>query len=285
MYKNLNPGALGFQLPFSKTIEAAKIGGFRGIDVNIVEMEEYLKSEAAEKVERLLFEKNLKFGGWGLPVNFQRDEETYRKDLERLPRYTQISKELGCNRAFTWILPFSDELPFKENFGRHVDRLRPVAEILEDHQCFLGLEFVAPKTSRINHRYEFIHTMEGILKLCGALGTKNLGILLDSWHWYTSHGSIDQLRGLKGRQVSYVHINDAPTGIPIDEQIDNVRCLPGETGVIDLTGFLKTLERIGYDGPVTPEPFSKKLREMPVFDAVRVAGKSLDRVWKAAGLD
>ena len=285
MYKNLNPGALGFQLPFQKTIEAAKIGGFEGIDINIVEMEELVKSKSAEEVRRRLFENDLNFGGWGLPVNFRGNDEAYRKDLERLSEYARVSQELGCNRVFTWILPFSDELPFKENFERHVERLRPVAEILDNYKCYLGLEFVAPKTSRINHKYEFIHMMDGILKLCEAIGTKNLGLLLDSWHWYTSHGNLNQLRRLRDEQVIYVHINDAPAGFPIDEQIDNVRCLPGETGVIDLVGFLKALKEIGYDGPVTPEPFSRKLKEMPALKAIQMAGESLDSVWKAAGIN
>jgi len=285
MYKNLNLGALGFQLPFRKTIDAAKIGGFQGIDVDTIEMEELVRVMSVEGVKRLLLENDLKLGGWGLPVNFRADKETCRRDLQKLPRYAKIACELGCNRAFTWILPFSDELPFKENFERHVERLRPAAEILEDQQCFLGLEFVAPKTSRIGHNYEFIHTMDGILKLCEAIGTGNLGLLLDSWHWYTSHGTLDELRRLKGEQVIYVHINDAPAGIPIDEQIDNVRRLPGETGVIDLVGFLKALREAEYEGPVTPEPFSKKLREMPVSKAVQMVGESLDRVWKAAGLE
>ena len=53
-----------------------------------------------------------------------------------------------------------------------------------------------------------------------------------------------------------VHINDAPAGLSIDEQVDNVRTLPGETGVIPMTLFLQALVKMGYEGPVTPEPFS-----------------------------
>ncbi len=122
------------------------------------------------------------------------------------------------------------------------------------------------------------------MRLCNEIGTGNLGLLLDSWHWYTTYGTTGQLKKLKSEQVVYVHINDAPSGIPVEEQIDNVRCLPGETGVIDLVGFLRTLREIGYDGPVTPEPFSRKLKEMPVVEAVKLTGKSLDKVWKEAGI-
>ena len=254
------------------------------MEINIVEIEDILKSKQIDEVEHLVEENGLKLGGWGLPVNFRGDLEKYRADLEKLTRYAQIAEEIGCRRVFTWILPSSDEMPFKENFEFHIERLRPIAEILEDHGCCFGLEFVGPKTSRINHKYEFIYTMDGILRLCNEIGTGNLGLLLDSWHWYTTYGTTGQLKKLKSEQVVYVHINDAPSGIPVEEQIDNVRCLPGETGAIDLVGFLRTLREIGYDGPVTPEPFSRKLKEMPVVEAVKLTGKSLDRVWEEAGI-
>jgi len=45
-------------------------------------------------------------------------------------------------------------------------------------------------------------------------------------------------------------------------QVDSVRALPGETGVIDIAGFLQALHAIGYSGPVTPEPFKKELGGM-----------------------
>lgn len=283
MFKNLNLGALGFGLPFKETLEAAKIGGFQGVDMDIVEIEKTLESKPIDEVKHSVEENRLKLGGWGLPVNFRGDEETYQTDLEKLRKYALIAEELGYQRVFTWVLPFSDELSFDQNFEFHIQRLRPIAKALEDHGCYLGLEFIGPKTSRIGHKHQFIHTVDGMLELCRAIGTKNLGLLLDSWHWYTSYGTLDQLRELKGEQVIYVHINDAPAGVQVDEQIDNVRCLPGETGVIDLVGFLQALEEIGYEGPVTPEPFSKKLKEMPVIDAVKLTSQLLDKIWKEAG--
>ena len=284
MFKNLNPGALGFKASFSETVELAEVGGFQGIDIDVLEIGDLLKTKSIDEIKDLLERKGLKLGGWGLPLDFRGDEKTYRQHLKRLTGLADAAAKLGCLRVFTWIMPFSDELPFEKNFEFHANRLRPVAEVLEDNQCVFGLEFVAPKTSRVNHKYEFIHTMDGILKLCDAIGTGSLGLLLDCWHWYTAHGTLDQIRSLKGRQVVYVHVNDAPPGIPVDEQIDNVRRLPGETGVIDIVGFLRALKQIGFDGPVTPEPFEKKLRELPVEEAVAKAGRALDQVWRKARL-
>ncbi len=81
-----------------------------------------------------------------------------------------------------------------------------------------------------------------------------------------------------------VHINDAVEGRDPDEQIDKERRLPGESGVIDLKGFLQELKAIGYTGPVTPEPFSEKLREMEPRDAIRATAEALMKVWTEAGI-
>ncbi len=63
-----------------------------------------------------------------------------------------------------------------------------MAQILADHGCRLGLEFVGPKTLRDSQRYPFIYTMAGMLALGDAIGTGNVGLLLDCYHLYTSHG-------------------------------------------------------------------------------------------------
>jgi sugar phosphate isomerase/epimerase len=82
----------------------------------------------------------------------------------------------------------------------------------------------------------------------------------------------------------YVHLNDAPKGISVHEQIDSKRELPAATGVIDVAGFLQALKAVGYDGPVTVEPFNQAVREMSPKDAVRAASESLDKAFRLAGL-
>jgi sugar phosphate isomerase/epimerase len=184
----------------------------------------------------------------------------------------------------TWVLPASDEQPLEENRRFHIERFRPIAQVLADHGCYLGLEFIGPKTLRESKRYPFIYRMGDMLALGAEIGP-NVGLLLDCWHWYTSRGTLDELRALKPEQVVYVHVNDAPAGIPIDEQLDHTRALPGETGVIDIVGFLQALQTIGYDGPVTPEPFKKELNDLPSDDArLQKVGEAMDAIFRRAGL-
>lgn len=288
MFKNLSPGAIGISVSFTEAIELAKKTGFEGIDVSIGNIADLVEKESADYVKSMFEDAGIKPGGWGLPVNWRGEESELKEDLEKLPRLAKVGQEIGCTRVPTWVMSFSDERPFEENFEWHKNRFRQIAEILKDYDCSLGLEFLGPKTIREGHKYEFIHTMEGMLELCDAIGTGNVGLLLDCWHWYTSGGTLEDMEEnlTSAEQVVYVHVNDAPKGIPIDEQIDNIRRLPGETGVIDLAGFLKALDKIGYEGPVTPEPFSEKLKEIDEpEEAALVTIDGLNKAWREAGLE
>ena len=78
---------------------------------------------------------------------------------------------------------------------------------------------------------------------------------------------------------------DAPAGIDADQQLDNVRDLPGATGVIDIANFLRALKQTGYTGPVTPEPFKKDLANLRNDEArLKTVGAAMDDIFTKAGL-
>lgn len=284
MFRSLSPGAIGIRASFEESLEIAKAAKFQGLDVGMGALAGMVAETSVDHVKGVFSDAGLKMGAWGLPVNWRGEEEEFKKGLEGLREQAKVAEKLSCTRLSTWILPFSEDKPLEENIAFHVERFRPIGEILSEYGCQLGLEFIGPKTMRDGKKYEFIYTMEGMLGLCDKIGTGNMGLLLDAWHWYTSHGTLDDLKKLTPDQVVHVHINDAPKGIPIDEQIDNVRRLPGETGVIDLVGFLKCLNEVGYEGPITPEPFSDRVKGLEPLDAAKLTAKGLLEVWEAAGL-
>jgi sugar phosphate isomerase/epimerase len=279
MFKNLNLGAIGVKATLAESIDYARRFGFVGIDFSITEAVALSEKIGIDGVRALFEDAGVFPGSWGFPVNYRQDEATWREGLMLLPGQAEFALELGCTRTATWILPASDDLKFYDNFEFHVNRLRPAAQILADYGCRFGLEFIGPKTLRTPRKYNFVHTMDGMLALCAAIGTGNVGLLLDVWHLYTAHGTLDDVRRLTRDDVVTVHVNDAPLGIEIDEQIDNVRALPGETGVIDIKGFLEALYAIGYDGPVTAEPFSQRLRELAPDVAVQETANAMNKIW------
>jgi sugar phosphate isomerase/epimerase len=214
-----------------------------------------------------------------MPVRLTGNQEEYERGLKRLGRIAEDCARAGGLRCSTWVSPASDERPYREMFDLVLGRLNPVCRVLADHDIRLGLEFIGPKTSRESKTYEFIYDMEGMLSLCRAVETDNCGLLLDAWHLYTSGGEMEDVLELSDSDIVNVHINDAPAGVPREEQIDNVRRLPGETGVIDIPAFLSNLQQIGYSGPVMCEPFSERLKAMDDEEAVRETKSAMDSVW------
>lgn len=280
MFRNLCAGCIGISADFDTCLDLARRHGFQGLDP----VGDFTAPGAAAAMRARYRQAGLVPGGWGLPVEFRRDEIAFQAGLRDLPRIAQAAQELGCLRCPTWVPSWSDDLTYQEQYALWRGRFRAIAEILGEYGCRLGLEFLGPKLLRAGHRHEFIHTLPQMMEMVRDIGTGNVGLLLDAWHWYTAGGTLEQIRSLSDADVVYVHVNDAPAGIPLEEQVDGVRALPGETGVIDIRGFLQALRDIGCTGPVTPEPFSARVNALPPAEAARETGQALLRVWQEAGL-
>ena len=292
MFKNLSPGAVGIRgLSLAEQIDLAAKTGFGGIDFSIREAADLADAHGVEHVRGLFEASGVRPGQWGLPVAWNKDEQ-WEADLADLPKLAALGRELGCTRTATWCPPASNDRTYDENFAWHVARFRPIAQVLADEGCRLGIEFIGPQTIRARFQHTFVYTLGGMMELAGAIGgghgtsAGNVGLLLDAWHLYTSGGSIDDLDQIAAQDVVTVHVNDAPEGLTMDQYVDNDRRLPMETGVIDLPGFMLKLAAMNYDGPVTPEPFSARVNAIEdPLQAARLVASYMDKLWTASDLD
>ena len=277
MYKSFSSGLLGFSRSLKDDIPLAVKFGYEGINIDIKkESVDFSPSELTE----LLANNKLKNGGFGLPVEFRKTREQYETDLKALPSYCRFAKQAGSTRCITWLMPFSDTLDYKSNFTLHKERLTPVAKTLEEFGIRFGLEFVGPPSMRKGKAHEFIHDLKGLKELLDAIGTSNLGYLLDVYHWDLAGQVFDDFAKIPGNEwVVMAHINDAPKGRTMEEQLDQQRELPGATGVLKVDDFMKGLQKLKYDGPVLVEPFNAPLKAMPFEDAVKTAKAGMDKVW------
>jgi sugar phosphate isomerase/epimerase len=258
---SLAPGSIGVQANQTEAIDLAHRHGFESVEPYGGHLAGLSNAELDSMLGSLK-EKDLIWGAAGLPVDFRGAEDRYRSGLKELPAIAAGLQRAGVDRVGTWLTPAHDELTYLQNFRRHTDRLREIASILKNHGARLGLEYVGPATSRLRRRYGFVHTLAEVRELIAAIGTGNVGVVLDSWHWYTARDTEAELRALTARDVVSVDLNDAPAGIPIEQQVDNRRELPSATGVIDLKVFLGALVRMDYDGPVRAEPFNQALNDL-----------------------
>lgn len=271
---DLRCGSLGVSVDQNGAIELAAKYGFESVAPEAPFLEQLSEAERREMPARLK-EKNLVWGAAGLTVEFRKDETAFRDSLRRLPAEAKAMQQAGVTRVGTWLSPSHNQLTYVSNFRQHARRLKECVRILGDHGQRFGMEYVGPKTLWASGRHSFIHTLAETKDLIAEIGLSNAGVILDSWHWYTAHETVENLLTLKNSDIIACDLNDAPVGIAIDEQIDNQRELPAATGVIHLKGFLGALVTIGYDGPVRAEPFNAALNQLENEPAVAATATAM----------
>ncbi|NUU59147.1 sugar phosphate isomerase/epimerase family protein [Paenibacillus agri] len=247
MLRGLTTAGLGEITSNEEYIRSAAEFGFQAVDLNPLELIEEL---GQEKALALLESTGITIGSFSLDVDWRSTEENFRAGLEQLVRVAEAAAALNCKACCTYILPSTD-LPAAPFMIAATRRLRLCADILGAYGISLGLEFVGSNHLRTQWANPFIWTMEDTLEWMEAINSRNVGLLLDSYHWYTNGLTTDDLLKLKPEQITHAHINDAKD-LPIPELLDGDRLYPGE-GVIDLAGFLESLVKIGYKGVVAQE--------------------------------
>lgn len=276
MYLSLNAVPIGGKPAWGEFARLASRTGFIGVDV----MLDAAMADGVEKTRALLVELKLKPAFISLPVEFRKDDDAFKAGLPKLEEASPFAAAIGCPRMMTYLMS-SSATPKDELRRLYKSRLGQCAHILARSHCRLGLEFLGPLHIRRANANEFIWKMPEMLEFAKDCGS-NAGLTLDAWHWHHAGGTIADIVKAGKDRIVVVHFDDAP-GLPAEEIRDNQRLLPGE-GVINLTGFLQALQKIGYADSLSVEVFGRGLKEMPADEAARLCLESGRSVLKKAGV-
>ena len=273
----LTPGSIGVVVKSQQELnELAQRHRFEAVEPRAEEIAAMSPEQIAAMVADVKT-KGLTWAAAGLTVDFRKDDATFRDGMGKLPRIAAGLKAAGASRVGTWLAPSHGELTYRANYRVHVARLTEIARVLKDHGLRFGLEYVGTQLSMVGKKYPFVHTMAEARELIADLGTGNVGLVLDTWHWWTAGDTLADVQALTNADVVSVDLNDAPKDLAKAQQKDNERELPVATGVIDTAGFLQALVAIGYDGPARPEPFNKILNALDNDAACAASSAALHR--------
>ena len=276
MYLALNAVPIAGPPKWPDFARLAATTGFKGVDLMI----DSAMKEGVETTRTLLETLHLRTGFASLPVEYRKDDATFRAGLARLEEAAPFCGAVGCPRMMTYIMPSSDT-PKDELHRLYKQRLTECSNIMARSHCRLGLEFLGPVHFRTQAKYEFIWKMPEMLAFAKECGP-NAGLTLDSWHWHHAGGTVDDILSAGKERIVVVHFSDAPN-VPPDQVHDNQRLLPGE-GVANLTGFLKALDKIGYADSLSIEVFGRGLKEMPPAESAKLCLEAGRSVFHKAGL-
>lgn len=276
MFLSLNSVLISGRVPWPDFARLAAKVGFPGTDVDL---------SAAMKLgvgatKDLLAELNLRPSCVNFPVEFRKDEDTFQAGMPKLREAAIFAAAIGCPRMMTYILS-SSPVPKEELRRTYKERFTEAARALWDANVRLGLEFLGPLHIRKQFPNEFIWRMPEMLDFCIECGP-NVGLTLDAWHWHHAGGTIENIIRAGRDRIVTVHFDDAPN-LPADQIRDNERLLPGE-GVINLTGFLQALQKIGYQDALSVEVFGRGLKNFPPEVAAKMGLDASLAVFKKAGV-
>ena len=284
MYKNLNTAALGITGRQSELIELALTYGFRGLDLDMADIIKRARTRGLDSARRYVTSAGVRVGEFPLSIDWQAEEVTYRSGLVELKEIAEIAAALGATNCTATIRPYSGEVPYHENFEMHRRRFAEIGDVLAAHNIRLGLAFQAAAAHREGRGIPFLHQGETLLTLIKTIGSRHVGLTLDTWDWYAGGAGMDQLREFPPQQIMAVRFADFAAPSDLRQLTDQDRMLPGDGGSVDGGAILRWLAENDYAGPVTLYPHPSRFRGMTRDAIMQQASARFDALYRAAGI-
>jgi sugar phosphate isomerase/epimerase len=276
MYLSLNETLVSGRVKWPDFAKLAARVGFPGVDI----MLDAAMQAGADATNDLLAQLHIRPAVINFPVEFRKDDATFKAGLAKLEPAARFAKAIGCPRMVTYIMS-SSETPKEELRRIYKERFSESARILAGSDVRLGLEFLGPVQFRTRFPHEFIWRMPEMLQFAKECGP-NVGLLLDAWHWHHAGATVNDIIAAGRDRIVHVHFDDAPK-LPPEQIKDNERLMPGE-GVIDLVGFLHALKTIGYTDALSVEVFGRGLKEMTPEEGAKLGLEKAKAVFAKAGI-
>lgn len=282
MIKGLTTAGIGQIESFEQFVTLAAQYEFGAIDTDGQTLIAFIDRYGLEEARIFLKQHDIMIGSIGLSVDWRSSDEAFRAGLPTFTAEVEAAAALGCTAVCTYVLPSTDDLA-AHFMAKATVRLKLCAHLLQAYGMRLGLEYVGPHHLRTLWKHPFIWDLQSTLAWLDAIAMPNVGLLLDSYHWYTNEESAAQIAALDASQIVHVHLNDAPA-VPVEAALDNGRLYPGE-GVIDLPTFLTAVQATGYRGVIAQEVLTAEPPEGSPEQLIAKSAEAFKQVFAQAKLD
>lgn len=209
--------------------EMLKELGYDGIGVTLA------SSESLAELLSELDKRELRLFAVYTGVNLDPDKPPYDPTLK------EAIKTLGGRNIILWLFVQSSQHKPSVRAGdvRAAEIVGELADLAAEHNVRISL---------YPHHGFWLERFEDAVRVAGEVDRKNVGATFNLCHWLKVEGPTDPgptLEAAKDR-LSVVNINGADT----DGKDWNTLIQTLDRGTFDINGFLKTLGRIGYTGPI-----------------------------------
>jgi 2-keto-myo-inositol isomerase len=268
-------GATTMNASLWEDIEAAKAARFELIEIWAAKLDRALKEKGIDALQKALAESKVK--PWAINsiehISFRSpDDERVIKD--RCRELSGIARKIGC--PYVVVVPGKAPagLPDQEITAESARMLTELSDIA-GQDVGLAFEFIGGQGLSVGT----LRQARDAVALCGR---KNVGVVIDTFHFYTGGSSTADFKGLDPQKLFIFHINDAEN-LPREQLRDSHRLLPGE-GILPLKEILAGLKGIGYNTMASIEIFRPEYWKRDPKELAKACRQSTVKVLKQAGL-
>lgn len=236
---------------FRERVETVARAGFNGFGIWHADLDHVLERRSLKEMKQILDDNGIKHVELEFLLDWFLDGERKKKsDLQR-QKLLNAAEALGAHH-----LKVGDFFQESCSISRVADAFRNLCSDAADYGTHIGFELMP---------FAMIRTLSETLAMLHEAGSENGGICFDLWHMAKLGIPYDEIARVPRKYVISVELNDGTFTAPwsLHEDTINHRRLCGE-GEFDVKGFVRCLQKIGYDGPWGIEVLSDELRKLPL---------------------
>ena len=267
-------GATTMKADLPTDISAAAAAGFDYVEIWAAKLRKFLQENSAGDLKALFAENGIK------PLSINSIEHATLREPSAHAQIRTECEEL-CAIAETIGCPYIVVVPGKSPAGglssfevieESVGVLRELASTGERHGVGLAFEFLGQKDCSVQ-------TLELADEIVAKVNRRNVGLVLDSFHFYTGGSTIKMIDALDPRRLFIFHIDDSEN-LPLDQLTDAHRLLPG-LGILPLKEIIAAFRRIAYDANASVEIFRPEYWERDPFELARECKAAVENVLRS----
>jgi 2-keto-myo-inositol isomerase len=267
-------GATTMRADLATDVQAAKAAGFDYLEIWAAKLRDFLAHHTTRELKEL-------FAGAGVPplsinsiehVTF-RDAQAHEAIKRECAELSQVAAEIRC--PFIVVVPGrlpNEGVTDAEVVAESAGVLTELCDIAAAHDVALAFEFLGqPDCS--------VQTLDLAHEIVRSVDRKNLGLVIDSFHFYAGGSTIESIGILDPELIYVFHINDAED-LPREQLEDRHRLLPG-LGILPLREMVAAFRRIGYDKVASVEIFRPDYWSRDPFELAQEAKIATERIIKS----
>jgi 2-keto-myo-inositol isomerase len=264
-------GATTMKADLPTDIRAAAAAGFDYHEIWAAKLRRFLEHNSTTDLKTLFEESGVK----PLSINSIehitfREADAYKQIKAQCEELCAIAEAINC--PYVVVVPGKippGGLSSYEVIEQSVTVLRELASIGERHGVALAFEFLGQKDCSVQ-------TLELADEIVEKTNRRNVGLVIDSFHFYTGGSTIKMIDKLDPKRLFIFHVDDAEN-LPREQLTDAHRLLPG-LGILPLKEIIAAFKRIGYDRAASVEIFRPEYWERDPFELAREAKAAVEQV-------